>query len=184
MKIEVARGQNWRVKLRILSPEKLTISEQSIDGAVTLSVKPLQDAWSNGQKIIFDTNRIITLTADAFPGDETITVSAVNGILLDGVIGQRIAAITGMAIKLQVLETPTDITSEALITKDATIIDDASDPATPKAKLAQFDGVPADTEDLEGVKHYFPWRRDADNWHPIENADDDFIIVSKGFIIA
>jgi hypothetical protein len=179
--INVAKGQDWTARVRILADEFVVLSREVLDGETSLPVKELAYAFANGDKLLFGRNRIVTVTATAVPGDTSITIAALNGGLARGAVGTLISAIAGADIEMEVSIDRNDVTE--IIAYQGTVIDDALDQHATKSKLVEFVGIPADfVGDADGNYYFAIWRRNVSNIRPI--LDGDFNIISRNFITA
>ena len=179
--LTIAKGQNARLRLRVREQVGITVDALVLDAATSIRVKPLTAFWNIDDKIVFGYSRILTLTANAVPGDEVITVAPVNGSFLIGAIGRKIRDISEEDYRLEVAEFSTIASNDAIIAKDAEIIDDAFDPAISKSKLAEFVLTPSDTASvLLGTKPFSIWRRDSGALTPV--LQGDLRIVDRQFL--
>lgn len=169
--IEAAVGQDLTIQVRVLAPEKVRLIDPALVGATSLNVDPIEDALSNGEKLLFRKNIEVTLAADAAAGSTSLTVVAITSPLQSGLIGQKIRDITGYTISLEVLATPADAT--ALVSKDFTLV-------TPTSGIAQASILAADIDDLTPASYYWTaWRTNTGSKRPL--IEGDFILAEKGF---
>lgn len=174
----LAKGQDWMLELRVMASERVQLAAPALAGATSLTIYPLEDALATGDKLLFDVNTVITLSAPATPGTTTLAVSAIPGPLRQGAVGQKMQDLTGYSIEFEALHSRGDTT--AVITKSGASVTILPQGGDDRGKV-QIDGVAADTANLE-PKTYFAavWRRNAGSARPL--AEGDLILREAGFL--
>lgn len=177
-KLELAKGQDWTLRLRILAPERVELAANAIAGATALTLKPLGAARANGDKLLFGENTVVTLSAGAAAGAISLAVSALPGPLNSGDRGQLIRDLTGFTIGFEALTAGGDATP--VISKtgvDVTLANQTGD----DRGFVEIAGVAADTASL-ALGHYYAaaWRRNSGSSRPL--AEFGLVISAKGFL--
>lgn len=182
-KIVLAKGQDLDIQLRVLAPETVTLDAPAITGATTLTVKPLQDAIANADKLLFGKNTVVVVGASAAAGTTSLTVTALGGPLSAGEVGQKIRDLTSYTLVFEASKTkdqatPT-ITKTTVGSGGVTIATQTGDD---RGKVT-VSLLAADTSGagVEATTYYWTlWKRDAATMRPI--AEGDMLIAEKGFL--
>lgn len=176
--VEIAKAQDWTLQFRVLAPEKVTLDAPALASAIALTIKPLETALSNGDKLLFGKNTVVTLGAAAAAGVTSLTVSAIAGPLQQGDVGQKIRDLTGYTIEMEVLENAGDATPLISLTgADITLHTQTAE----ERGLVDVAGVAADTSSLTpGDYAWALWRRNSGTTRPL--ATGTFKLYEAGFL--
>lgn len=175
--IVIRKNQDGFIDLRVLvgegngeSPETVTLTGDALTGATTLNVKPLDYALSSGDKLLFDKNTVVTLSAAADAGVVALAVTALGGPLGQGKDGYKIRDLTGFEIAMEILEEKGDATALISINgADVTILTQ-SGVDRGRAQLA-FQAI--DTSALVNESRLYGaiWRTNSGSARPIKEVD-------------
>lgn len=161
----IAIGQDASIVFRVLAPEKVELASNAAAAATSLSVKPLRDALSSGDKLLFGENTVVTLSAGASAGAITVAVDAIPGTLQSGEKGQKIRDLTSVTLEFEVVENGGDATP--VIANGDVTITPATQTGVDRGKVTVFiaDTV---TATLEAKSYlYSLWNRTANNYRPV-----------------
>lgn len=95
-------------------------TSQVVAGATLIPVVALDEALNSGDKVRFG-NLVATLTANASVGAQVLTVSALDGGLTPGVIGNLVVNISGYTLQWRLKKRNNDPDTAILLTKTPTI---------------------------------------------------------------
>lgn len=143
------RDEDKTLRFYVTTGLPIEVVETVDDGDVTILVKPLSEALSNGDKIRFG-NVVATLSAAADAGDTSITITAITGNLPRGSIGYEVQDVTGWTFEFWVRASPASVTN--LFT---------AVPSINSAANGIVDAVIADTDTslLTAGEYYYRLRR-------------------------
>lgn len=184
--LEIQKGQDCTLEVRVFagtgradnSPVRAVLDADALNAATSLTVKALDDALSNGDKLLFGKNTVVTLGAAAAAGVTALTVTAIPGPLKTGDVGRKLQDLTNYTIVVEVLEKRGDATPQISLTGAAITLPAQTGDDRGKVQAAL---VAADTSAL-AAKTYFAsvWRRNAGTSRRL--AELDIRLVESGFL--
>lgn len=174
-RLDIAKGQDCTLQVRVLAPETVVLNADALAGASTLTIRPLDYALASGDKLLFGKSTVVTLSGAAAAGVTSLSVSAIAGPLRAGDAGQKIRDLTGYAITLEVLSNRSDATPH--ISRSCNVLTQTGD----DRGHVQFVLVEADTSSLEAKSYYWTaWRRNAGSMRP--QAEGTLVLSERGFL--
>lgn len=163
---ELARGEDAVLECRVFSHETVKLTADALEAATALTVAPLEWALSNGDKLLFGLNTVVTLTAGAAAGAVALTVSALAGPLRAGDVGQKLRDLTGYTIQYELLAKRGDATP--VFAKSGAAITIPSQAGDSRG-IVQVAVAAADTLSIPAAGSYFDayWRTDSGSKKPL-----------------
>jgi hypothetical protein len=177
--ITVVKGSDWTRYVRVFDGAQIVLSADAAAAAVSLTLAPDHPAIASGDKLLFGENIILTTSGACAAGATSVGVTAIPGPLKAKAVGRRIVKdLSTYTLEFRMLAQRGDTASVFDITP--TVGDDATDPNSPKADIAQVVGDEDDTKD-ETPGSYF-WAL----WNTVESAEKviaqgPFEIVEAGY---
>lgn len=117
-------GEDKVFRFYVRTGADVECSAQAANGATSISVEPLEEALSSGDRVRFAPSSkagvVATLSAPAVVGATSLTVSATSGIIALGTVGRKVQDVTGYTSEWVLRDGPT---GAALLTKTPTITD-------------------------------------------------------------
>jgi hypothetical protein len=175
----IAKGQDWPLEILVFGPEKsLRLAGDAAAGATSLFVAADHPAFSDGEKLLFGDNVVVTIDGPTAAGARSVTVEALAGPLDAGQDGQLLRDLTDATIEFEALQDGGDATP--VISKTGADIVILTQTGDDRGKV-QVAGAEADTAQLEpGAYPWFAWRRNSGSKRPI--ARGTLTIEAAGFL--
>lgn len=168
--ITVAKGESFTRYVRVLGPERVQLIADAAASATILTVKADHPSLASGDKLLFGTNIILTLTEACLAGDTSLVVTAIVGPLSAGSYLQRIVKdLSGYTVSVEVVERRGDVTP--LLTLTPTVTDDTEDPGGTKSDVLVIAGTAAQVIFGPGNYAFFGWRTNSGSERPIVNGN-------------